>query len=110
MKKSVLYVLYQSKYILVFLFLLHGLVGVQLPQIPDQQTAAIGRPFSSTKKIITPTMKHPHFIFMTLQDTLNFKRDEIPDSYCFLASCKEKSSLWVYHNVFNCPWSLQLSD
>lgn len=72
---SNLIAIYECEDVLVFFLLLKGLVGVELSQIPHQETTTIRSPLSSRKDVIAMDMDGPNLILMTFKRALNFECD-----------------------------------
>lgn len=93
--------MYKSEDILVSLFLLLGLVGVEVSEIPDQEAAAVGQTFTTGEEDIVGDMHCPDFVFMGFESALDIKGDQIPYCYYFLTGGQHDVTLWLDEDKFD---------
>ena len=72
---------YEGEDVLILLLLLEGLVGIQLSQIPCQQTATVGSPLASRKNIVTVNVDGSHFVLVALEGALHLQRRQVPNRH-----------------------------
>jgi hypothetical protein len=85
---------------LVPFFLLQGLVGVKLSEIPDQKTAPVGGSFSSCEEVVAPNVADSNLISVAFEDPFDLEGDQIPNGDSLLAGSEEETPFRVDHYVF----------
>ena len=68
---------YEGEDVLILLLLLEGLVGIQLSQIPYQQTATV----ASRKNIVAVNVDGSHFVLVALEGALHLQRRQVPNRH-----------------------------